>query len=58
MAKTFATSQLDIPDNATDISTRITNWLNALNIGTTHEVYTLSIEHLHGFWVCLVVYEP
>ena len=58
MAKTFATSQKDIPDNATDIGTQITNWLNGLEIPSGNTVYEINIDHVHGFWVCICIYEP
>lgn len=58
MGLNFKVEKLDVPDNASDVAGDIETWLAGLNIPTNHTVYSLSIVHLHGFFVCLVVYEP
>jgi hypothetical protein len=44
------------PDNLSDedFSTLLKTDLDFLNVTTLH---SLEIEHLHGFWVLLVIYE-
>jgi len=51
----FDVEMEQFPDSATQATTAaaIETWLDALSITTVHKLY---IEHIHGFYVCIVVY--
>jgi hypothetical protein len=56
MAINFDVEMNQFPDNKTDAETaaNIETWLDGLGITTVHE---LNIDHVKGFYVCIVVYE-
>lgn len=55
MAITFSTEANQFPDNdaLADVATAIETWLNTLTVTTVHEV---SIEHVKGFYVVVIVF--
>jgi hypothetical protein len=56
MAVVFSIFKRSYADNLSDedFSTLLKTDLDALEVTT---LYSLEIEHLHGFWVLFVVYE-
>jgi len=60
MAKDFEVAKTSIPDNQSDaeVAAAIETFLDDLSIGSDHTVYELSVEHVHGFWHVVVIYEP
>ena len=63
MAKSFGVSVTKYPlkEGSTDMTTAaasIVTDLNALSIGTSHEVYSISTVTFNGFLWVICIYEP
>lgn len=56
VAITFVVAVKKFADNLTDAAlvTAVTSWLNTtLSVTTVHKLY---IEHIQGFYVCIICY--
>ena len=54
MVINFKVAKGEYPDNSTILAADIETWLDGLSITTVHAV---GLEHVHGFWYILVIYE-
>lgn len=59
MSKSFECHRYKFFDNQTDagFNAAVMAWLNGLNIGNDHAVYSITTEHFIGYWVVIIICE-